>query len=180
MMSVDLISGPLDLLSDTVYREQASTRLENFLRARKFPVEKAQIYGLREIARQQPEKVEQFAKHQRGRAKKKGGDSSLESEIGFWKLVADLCENPTTEWSVRTEGKEHLPAKLRDENIPKNHPGMSPEDRSRRNKLKKERKEWLDNWIGVHAPAFFERFCTHALYRLGNAGNAPERTEHDD
>ena len=72
----------VDLLSDTVYREQAVKRLDCLLGAsEKFPVQKAQLYGLRQIARQEPTKVRTFANCQRERAKRK-------AEIDFWSPLA--------------------------------------------------------------------------------------------
>ena len=41
---------------------------------------------------------------------------------------------------------------------------MTPAERMHRNQLKKRRQEWIEEWTKEHIPAFFERFCTHALY----------------
>ena len=152
----------LDLLSDTVYREQAVRQLDDLLgTCETFPVRKTQIYGLRQIARQEPGKVEEFARRQGKRAE----GEQKQAEIEFWDLVRRLCDS-TSPWSVLTEGLEHAPAELRDENIPTRNKGMTPAERTRRNQLKARRREWLAQWTGAHVPAFFERFCTHALYRL--------------
>lgn len=169
----------LDLLSDTIYREQAVRQLDKLLDGcGTFPVKKTQIYGLRQIARQEPGKVGEFARHQRGRAERKQeqvserGRPGLQAEIDFWTLVDRLCDSPSP-WSVLTEGLEHAPAELRDENIPARNKGMTPAERSHRNQLKAGRREWLARWTEDHVPAFFERFCTHALYRL----EMPRETE---
>ena len=149
----------LDLLSDTVYREQAIRQLEDLLgECRKFPVRKTQLYGLRKIARQEPGKVSKFASHQRNRAERK-------DEVAFWKLVEKLSDSNNS-WSVRTEGLAHAPAELREANIPAKKKGMTPAERTHRNELIAQQKKWLDQWARDHIPAFFERFCTHALYRL--------------
>ena len=156
----------VDQLSDTTYREQAAKQLDQLLASHdRFPVETAQIYGLRQIARQQPGKVDEFAKHQHERAQSK---RRLQAEIDFWTLVSTLCSE-TADWSVHEEGKKHLPEELR--NIPEAWPGMTNEDRSRRNQRRRQRQEWLRQWDNAHIPAFFERFCTHALYRRGTSGN---------
>ena len=159
-----------DVLSDTVYREQACKRLDNLLHDRqRFPVEKAQLYGLRQIARQQPTSVADFAKHQRQRAERKlesasrGRRAGLEAEIEFWTLVGELCYSNSA-WSVQRSGLEHAPTELREENIPRKRTGMTPAERMHRNQLKKRRQEWIEEWTKEHIPAFFERFCTHALY----------------
>ena len=165
----------VDRLSDTTYREQAVIQLDQLLANNDlFPMERAQIYGLRQIARQQPGKVGEFADHQRERAQRKHGNASdraklrLQAEIDFWDLVSALC-GKSTDWSVRKEGKGHLPEELR--NIPEKQKGMTKEDQGRRNQLRSQQQEWLRQWDNEHVPAFFERFCTHALFRLGMAGN---------
>lgn len=149
----------LDLLSDTVYREQAIRQLDDLLgECGKFPVKKTQLYGLRQMARQEPGKVCKFASHQRNRAERK-------DEVEFWKLVEKLSDSNNS-WSVYTEGLAHAPAELHEENIPAKKKGMTLAERTHRNELNARRKKWLDQWARDHIPAFFERFCTHALYRL--------------
>lgn len=162
----------VDLLSDTVYRDKARKRLDALLdEIRKLPVKTAQIYGLRQIARQQPLRVKEFARHQRERAEQKHESASeraksiLKSEIQFWRLVEELCDS-ATEWSVRQEGARHAPPELREENIPPRRPGMTDDERRNRNQLRQRQRKWSDSWTMTHVPAFFERFCTHALYRL--------------
>ena len=137
----------VDLLSDTVYRDQARDQLDKLLKEMKgFPVKRSQIYGLRQIARQQPLKVKEFAQHQRERAERRNPNAS---EIRLWRLVEQLCDSKT-DWSVR---KEILI--------------LAPEDRM--NQTRKRQREWLDEQEMTHRPAFFERFCTHALYRLAKS-----------
>lgn len=161
----------LDQLSDTVFREQAAAQLGDLLgTCRKFPVQKTQLYGLQQIARQEPGKVCEFADHQRKRAKRKleqasaGGQPALQAEIDFWTLVESLCAS-TSPWSLHTEGLKHAPEELRDENIPKRTQGMTHEERTLRNQIKTRQREWLARWTEDNAPAFFERFCSHALFR---------------
>ena len=152
----------VDLLSDTTYRQQAVRQLHQLVgNASDFPVESSQIYGLRQIARQQPDKVSQFAEHQGERAEKLG----KQDEVDFWALVARLCNRATSEWSVYKEGYAYLPRNIRDENIPPRQPGMSQEEQRHRNALRKQQRECLDQWAHEHIPAFFERFCTQCLYR---------------
>ncbi len=156
----------VDLLSDTTYRQQGKEQLDKLLGdGNRFPVERTQIYGLRQIARQQPGKVKEFANHQRERARLK----EKQAEVEFWTLVADLCSDSTSDWSVLKEGHSHLPEELREENIPTKQECKTNEDRGRRNKLRRQQREWLAQWENEHIPAFFERFCTHASFRLGLA-----------
>ena len=162
----------LDLLSDTVYRDQAVKKLHPLVQnATEFPVETSQIHGLHEIARQQPASVSDFATHQKERAERKHKIASetaqlkLEAEIDFWNLVENLCDASTSDWSVRKEGHAHLPEELREENIPEKRPGMIPEEQTHRNQLRKRQREWLNRWTNEHIPVFFQRFCTQCLYR---------------
>lgn len=191
MTSVDPIADRLDLLSDTVYREQAAEQLDGFLgNCKKFPVKKSQIYGLRMIARQQPGQVGKFAGSQGQRANRKlkmkgeKGDHRIEAEILFWKLVANLCgdldaNRPDIEWSVVKAGIDHLPTDLHEDNIPEKRPGMTADERQRRNELRRKRKEWLARWSEAHFPAFIERFCTHALFRSKQLENVGSELQED-
>lgn len=168
----------VDLLSDTTYCEQAVKQLDQLLGdSNRFPVERAQIYGLRQIARQQPGKVEVFANHQRERTRRKLENASerarpnLEAERDFWTLVSGLCDGDSAlAWSVRKEGHTHLPVEL--QNIPARRQGMTHEEQRHRNELNRRQRKWLVQWTNEHIPAFFERFCTHALYRIGIAKNS--------
>ena len=168
----------VDLLSDTTYRQQAKDQLDKLLGNGTFPVKRTQIYGLRQIARQQPRRVKDFANHQRERALRKQDKApekaklDFQPEIDFWTLVANLCSNSTSDWSVNKEGHSHLPEELWDENIPQHRPGMTHEEQRYRNERMKQQRERLAHWENEHIPAFFERFCTHALYRLGLAENS--------
>ena len=164
----------VDLLSDTVYYRQAVDQLRRLLgNNSRFPVKPSQIYGLRQIARQEPGRVEVFANHQRERAERKSETASqnaqqrLEFEINFWNLVANLCGDTLGHWSVQKEGIHYLPRELRDENR-REVPGSTPQETTRNqqhnNRLRTGQREWLNKWENEHIPAFFERFCTHCLF----------------
>ena len=159
----------VDLLSDTVYREQACKHLNDmFANHEQFPVAKSQIYGLRQIVRQEPGKAKDFASHQQERTERKlqhrkGPEPRLKAEISFWRMVCDMCDSRSG-WSVRKEGSEHAPAELRDGNIPTREECTTNAERSHRAKLRRRQREWLEQWNREHLRAFFERFCTHALY----------------
>lgn len=162
----------LDLLSDTVFREQAVEQLDDLLgTSGKILVQKTQIYGLQQIACQEPSKVRKFAVRQRERDERKLEQASarsrptLQAKIDFWILVEELYDS-SSRWSLRNEGLKHVPEELRDENIPERKKGMTHEERTRRNQIKTRQREWLARWTEDHAPAFFERFCSDALYRL--------------
>ncbi len=173
----------VDFLSDTTYRRQAAEQLNRLLDdIGKCPVKRSQIYGLRQIARQQPNSVDKFASHQCERAKRKqegaaeGAAVGLQAEIDFWTLVISLsgdfshAGDSSHDWSVCKEGLDHLPGDL--QNIPPRQGNMTHEERTHRNKLCERRQKWLNQWNNEHIPAFFERFCTHYLYRRGMAENS--------
>lgn len=157
------------LLSDTTYPREAVEQLDRLLGGRNapFPVKSAQIYGLRQIARQQPDKVKAFADHQRERA-------ARDNEKDFWQLVGNLCSDSASPWSVLKEARVHLPEELQDENIPTRQSCVTMEERRLRNQLREQQRIWLARWTAEHIPAFFERFCTEALYRIGMADNSEE------
>ena len=165
----------LDLLSDTTYRDQAVRELHPLVQnAVEFPIEASQIHGLREIARQQPAKVSEFARHQKERAERKYEIASetttlkLESEIAFWTLVINLCGAPTSDWSVLKEGRDRLPEELREENrreVPGATPQETQQNQQHNSRLRTGQREWLNQWTNEHIPAFFQRFCTQCLYR---------------
>lgn len=127
----------LNLLSDTVYRDKAM----KFLQDSSLPVSTTQIKGLRQIAQHQPSKVQRFAQHQKTRADKK----DKQDESAFWQLVSNLCGDNAAriDWSLRIEAEKRMPEHL----------------------TKNERRSWLEKWNEDHIPVFFQRFCTHYLYR---------------
>ncbi len=154
----------VDLLSDTTYREQTVKQLDRLLgNSAEFPVKTTQIYGLRQISRQQPREVEGFARHQGRRAEK----LEKQAEVDFWALVANLCSEPVPGWSVLKEGQPYLPEELGNQNF-REVPGATPqettENQRHNNELKRKRREWFHQWENEHIPAFFERFCTYCLY----------------
>lgn len=166
----------VDQLSDTIYREKAIEIVDRFIAEygdHGTPVDRSQIYGLRQIAVQQPGVIKSFADHQRERVEKKletAGQRSrpkLEAQQGLWKLIADLCETNKLPWSPATEAESQMPVELQERNIVAKADCKSNEDRSRRKQLLKQQKEWLQHWNAQHVPAFFQRFCTHYLYQLG-------------
>ena len=165
----------LDVLSDTIYRHQAIVQLDRLLEAGdSFPIERTQVYGLRQISRQQPLKVSNFAEKQRTRVERKMENTKvgtpsyhrMEDEVRFWKLVTDLCDSSPSnqDWTLGQTAGSHLPPELNQ--VPDRQKGMTHEDRTRRNQLKKEKREWEQAWYEAHIPAFFERFCTHYLFRM--------------
>ena len=135
----------------------------------KFPVKPAQIYGLRQIARQQPGKVESFANHQRERTKRKLENASertrpgLQAEIDFWTLVSDLCGDSALAWSVHKEGHAHLPAEL--QNIPARRQGMTHEEQRRAmNSINVK-----GNGLGNGQTSIFQRFLSVSVRTLCTA-----------
>lgn len=175
----------VDLLSDTVYRQQAVKHLHQLLGSDKqFPVEPTQIYGLRQIARQEPERIGNFAIRQGQRAQSRydAEDNKSnpkaevlrkwETEINFWTLVANFCGYSPDCWSVETEGRAYLPEELHNQNL-REVPGATPQEtqqnQQHNNRIRRDQREWLVEWDKEHIPAFFERFCTHCLFCIAKA-----------
>ena len=175
----------VDLLSDTVYRQQAAQQLHQLSgNDNQFPVEPSQIHGLRQIARQEPERVGGFATHQGQRAQNRYDAENersnpraevlqkWETEVNFWTLVANFCGDSPDRWSVKTEGHNYLPQELRDDNL-REVTGTTQQERQQiqqhNNRIKRERREWLKEWDTKHIPVFFERFCTHCLFCIAKA-----------
>lgn len=176
----------VDLLSDTTYRDEAVKQLDKLLQnSKKIPVKPTQIYGLRQVARQQPQEIARFAKRQCRRVERRYEDENerreprgdvlqeLEAVMDFWALVTNLCSNSASGWSVVQEGHRYLPEELREENLPDKSKGATPQEtlekQTRYNQFKNRQTEWLDRWKNEHIPAFFERFCTHCLYCIAQA-----------
>ena len=175
----------VNLLSDTVYRQQAVRQLHQLLDgADEFPVEPTQIHGLRQIARQEPERVGDFANHQGQRAQSRYDAENersnprtdvlqkWETEVNFWTLVANFCGDSPGHWSVKKEGHSYLPQELSDDNLRKVEGATQQERqqiRQHNNTIKRERREWLEKWDSEHIPVFFERFYTHCLFCIAKA-----------
>ena len=175
----------VDLLSDTTYRQQTVRQLHQLLgNDNQFPVEPSQIHGLRQIARQEPGRIGDFANHQGQRAQSRYDAEyekstsraevlqKWETEVNFWTLVANFCGDSTNCWSVKTEGYNYLPQELCDDNL-REVTGPTQQEtqqiQQHNNRIKRERREWLKEWDTEHIPAFFERFCTHCLFCIAKA-----------
>ena len=166
----------VDLLSDTVYPQEAVKQLHHLLGSNgQVPVKRTQIYGLCQIARQQPDQVLKFAEKQSRRAE----NLQKQSEVDFWALVAKLCSPSTSEWSVYKEGHAYLPKGIRDEDIPPKQSGITQKEREHINALKSSQNKWLAQWANEHIPVFFERFCTQCLYRKAMI-ETPQPTNESD
>ena len=101
----------IDIVADTSLSQQAIQIVEKYvndnlsgsLRQEKdWPIARAQIAGLRQIAFNEPSRVGEFAKHQRSKVEAKLATTQneerkreLEAKITFWELVRGLCDgNP--------------------------------------------------------------------------------------
>ena len=157
----------MDLLADTVFPGEARRAVETVVEVcGDIPVEVTQIHGLRQIARQQPDKIFRFARHQRERAEKRRNSEETE----FWSLVGYLCSGSTGQsgwssegWSLHEEARNRLPEEL--QHPPNRQDMKTNEDRQRRNRMIREQTRLLDEWKAKGVPAFFERFCAQCLYR---------------
>lgn len=157
-----------DLLSDTSFAEEAAKAVDAFVHEHEYPVARAQIHGLRQIAINQPTQITVFADHQKDRAEKRNASAQVE----FWKLVHLLCNGrpPRASWSLEQAAENVMPAELRLETAA-HGTKLSKEEQQERAATKQRQKQWLESWRSEHYPEFFQRFCAHYLYRLGMKGD---------
>ncbi len=164
----------VQVLSDTTFASRAAEAVDALVRENGCPVKHSQISGLRQIAINQPARVKEFAGHQLTRAEKRESNASavtkekFQNEIAFWKLVANLCAGkaPRCQWSLNQEAEQALPNDLKDATVPDGGK-LTRDEQQRRSTTKKQRNDWLADWVARHYPAFFQHFCAHYLYCLG-------------
>lgn len=164
----------LDVLADTVFRDEAAKAVDAFVSRHVCPVERAQIAGLRQIAANEPGKVLDFAKHQRDKAAKKLEGTKneqkrarLDGEVAFWDLVSRLCGTSGTgpaHWSLASLAEETASPDCR---VGKKPHGSAPaEEHKRYNDARDRLAKWRKLRQSEDYPVFFARFCAHYLYRM--------------
>lgn len=171
----------IDVEADTELGQRAIEAVDKYIRdhvssalrgEKDWPISRAQIAGLWQIAMNEPTKVAEFAEHQRAKVQaklqqgdKKPGGSGLEAKIAFWELVRNLCESKPPLWSLAQAREQALPAELRDDKQP---PGtnLTKEQQAQRSEKRERRERWQRQWDLDHYPAFFQRFCIHYLYEI--------------
>ncbi len=173
----------IDIAADTELGQRAIEAVDRYIRdnasgpfqkAEDWPISRAQIAGLRQIAVNEPAMVGEFANHQRTKVQAKLDTTTnekrrqeLEAEIAFWELVRELCDGkpPKFSWSLTQARDQALPAELREEKQP---PGtqMTKEQQAARKNKRERRERWQRQWDLDHYPAFFQRFCIHYLYEM--------------
>jgi hypothetical protein len=173
----------IDIAADTDLGQRALHAAERYVtdnvppslsKEEDWPIARAQIKGLRQIATNEPAKVREFAEHQRAKVdaklatvQKDERRQELAAKIAFWELVIGLCEGkpPKFDWSLMQACSQTQPAELTDE---KNPPDARPtrEQQAARKEKKERRDRWEQQWKRDHYPAFFDRFCAHYLYAM--------------
>lgn len=173
----------VDIAADTELGQRAIEAVDEYVRKhaagpfqeeKDWPIARAQIAGLRQIAVNEPAKVAEFAEHQRMKAqaklentKKEERQRALEATIAFWELVKRLCDGkpPKFSWSLTQARDQALPADLRDEKQP---PGaqLTKEQQAARKAKRERRERWQRQWSLDYYAAFFQRFCIHYLYEM--------------
>jgi hypothetical protein len=158
--------------AETYLREHAA---DSYKREGDWPISRAQLLGLRQIARNEPERIVEFAAKQKEkrqreleRTTREERKQEIQQELEFWKLIQGLCGGqkvPWFSWSMRQLEEKLIPGELRDEPLA---PGtkLTPEQQNERAKRKKQREDWLRQWRQRYYPLFFQRFTIHLLYRL--------------
>ena len=164
----------LDILADTVFRDEAAKAVDAFVHEHDCPVKRAQIAGLRQIAANEPARLLEFGKHQREKAARRleatrrdDKRAEFEGQIAFWDLVSRLCGasgGGETSWSLSKLAEEQAPADCRGVHRP---PGNAPAEEHRAYREAKARADaWQAQRKAEDYPVFYQRFCAHYLYRL--------------
>jgi hypothetical protein len=173
----------LDIAVDTELGQRAIDAVESYVRdnaagpfskEEDWPVARAQIVGLGQIAANEPSKVAEFAEHQRTKSqakleatKNEARQDELRAGITLWELVRGLCEGrpPKFSWSLTQARDQALPEDLQDDRYP---PGaqLTKEQQAARKDKRERREHWLRQWMTEHYAAFFQRFCAHYLYSM--------------
>jgi hypothetical protein len=172
-----------NIAADTELGQRAIDAVEQYVKANvltplakedNWPIARAQIAGLRQIAANEPAKVGDFTEHQRSKAaarletvQNEARRQELEAEIAFWELVRGLCEGkpPRFLWSLAQACTQAVPPALTDEKL---SPGAKPakDQQAARKQRKDQRDRWEKEWKLDHYAAFFQRFCAHYLYEM--------------
>ena len=162
----------LNVLADGILREQAVTAIE-LLSRNGLPKPKhfgrTQMKDLQHIARNEPLKVLDYAKHQQGKLPKDkflNVRPSHQDIAAIWQVVIDCYHsNSVNTWSLEGEGRNYWEQSWRalDTPLPK---GASTEDRQQRNLQKAQRKQFQDRWLSDIVPIFFDFFCTEYVFHL--------------
>jgi hypothetical protein len=86
----------------------------------------------------------------------------LQGHVDFWQLVKELCTHGKSpqHWSLEKEAEGLLPAEFRLDEA-----AVAGLSRQARRDYKERRQQYLDRLKQQLAPAFFQRFCAHYLYR---------------
>ena len=181
----------LDVDSDTVFREHAIRAIEELLKDHpigdnpKIPLKRSQVSGLKQIANNQPEKVLDFAKHQKEKLEKKRADLGkkfegskdepiINHQVNFWDLVIRLCgeEAKATGWSLHHLAEVRAPVDCRPGDKPR--PNDPVGERDAWKQRKKRAEEWHDTRRAEFYPAFFQRFCVHYIFATIQGRQAQE------
>lgn len=170
----------LDVLADTVLREHAISAVERYFEEftdakRPVPVKRSQIEGLRQIAANQPGRLEDFAKKQREKAHKRFHTNEAE----FWNLVLRLIGRAGAgmqAWSI--PDAMELPGHLQVPSKPQS--GASMIELQANNEAKKKLNAWREERMAELAPVFFQRFCAHYLYKMALRESQRGGRKHDD
>lgn len=173
----------VDVNIDTWLADKARTAVDYYIKNAlperlpdpdKWAVKASQIKGLQQIARQQPERLKDFAEKQLDKATKRAQQGSDEARareeqvMAFWKLVLELVAGRAAGfgWSLEAARSAAMPQHLRQ--VPQGKAATREEQEARRMQ-KEERERWEQMWNAAHVPAFFRMFCIHYLYRMYNS-----------
>ena len=165
----------LDLLVDDVIVREAVRLAEEFVgsyaelgygRESDWPVSRAQLKGLLQIASNEPEQLVNFADHQAEKARRgeqSGGRSRRTQpdnpKEAFWKLIKEIVQGDPQQkkWSLE---------KLRRQYIPQEFQLVPGETGQAKKEREAKLREWERQWNREVFPVFFRTFVNHFLYLM--------------
>jgi hypothetical protein len=165
----------VDLLVDAVIVPEAVRLAEEFVgsygelgygRESDWPVSRAQLKGLLQIASNEPEQLVNFADHQAEKARRgeqSGGRSRRiqpeNPKEAFWKLIKEIVQGDPQRkrWSLE---------KLRRECVPPEFQPASGETSQAKKEREAKLREWERQWNREVFPVFFRTFVNHFLYLM--------------
>lgn len=172
----------IDLLVDSELTELATQEAERFVHKycrpwigeqAVWPISRAQIHGLLQIAKNEPELLAPFAEHQAKKLKDQDDKSRVAQE--FWKLVQKIASpsRKGPDWPLAEIYQKSLPADLCAPETGEPSRQESPQEKKSR---EEKRRVWEKEWKREVYPAFFQIFCIHYLYLMSKSPNNREQS----
>ncbi|MDW8078427.1 MAG: hypothetical protein RMJ16_06015 [Thermoguttaceae bacterium] len=165
-----------DVLNDLEIHDEAVKAAQSFVEEHlhqmefakdsEWPIKRAQLNGLRELAEKEPSKIADFARHQKEKSAKSQDKDCAEA---FWDCVEKLLQGRQRDWSLAKAREEARPKDW--VNVAKAGKLTPEEERARRQK----NEQWDKEWNREVVPAFFRTFCIEIIYQLQKRTKAEKK-----